>query len=388
LRQKTGSEALGGNQSASAGDSLTIKDNRLLNPDPPILEIIPYNETSTVDRLLDRIRNSLKSPPKPHTYGREWILYDPKGGEYFHKIGTRWAQFIENKQLDESPLTRVGIIPGMTLEVRPPKQRIVVINLRPLVGGGEEALLLEYFDLKTVGGLLNRIQNSIPQLSAESYGTKWILYDPASGHYFDDIAKRDSRVLEAVGIATGDGDTFLDVRPPAIVNPESGQNLWQWWTGLKTELKVAVIAGLFTIVVAIVTGIFNLGVAIYNGSKASPTQTPALAATSTPTSTPDVPEPKTATVYRNASGTLFIEAEYDPPLLRRGETLSLEASTRESFDDVPRLLLPSEIESVSAGKTHGRLSCDSGDQPVWYRFLITDAQGKRWYGKSAIAKRR
>jgi hypothetical protein len=103
---------------------------------------------------------------------------------------------------------------------------------------------------------------------------------------------------------------------------------------------------------------------------------------------PDVPEPKRATIYRNASGTLFIEAEYDLAQLRRGETLSLEASTRENFDDVPRLLPQSEIESASAGKTQGRLSYDPGNQPVWYRFLVTDAQGKRWYGIPAIANRR
>jgi hypothetical protein len=228
-RPKIGSEALRDSQSAPAGEtlpSLTTKDNRLSDPDPPILEIIPYKETPTVDKLLDRIWNSLKSPPKvpdPHTYGREWILYDPKG-EYFHKIGTRWAQFIENKQLDGRPLREVGITPNMTLEVRPPKQRIVIINQRPLVGGSEEPLLLEYSDLKTVGGLLNRIQISIPELSVESYGTKWILYDPGSGRYFDDIAKGDSRVLRAAGIAIEDGDTFLDVRPPLIVNPQLGSH--------------------------------------------------------------------------------------------------------------------------------------------------------------------
>jgi hypothetical protein len=64
------------------------------------------------------------------------------------------------------------------------------------------------------------------------------------------------------------------------------------WIGLKIELKVPVIAGLFAIAVAIVTGIFNLGVAIYNGFKASPTPTPVVSAapmpssSSTPTPTP------------------------------------------------------------------------------------------------------
>ena len=111
VRHKTGSDALGDSQSASAHETppiLTTKDNRLSDPDPPILEIIPYKEMPTVDKLLDRIWNSLKSPPKvpdPHTYGREWILYDPKG-EYFHKIGTPWAQFIENKQLDPGAFCR------------------------------------------------------------------------------------------------------------------------------------------------------------------------------------------------------------------------------------------------------------------------------------------
>jgi hypothetical protein len=212
MPQKTGSHALGGSQSASADDSLIIRDNRLRDPNPPILEIIPYKETPTVDKLLDRIWNSLLPRPRPYSYGREWILYAK--GEYFHKVGTRWAQFIERKQLDERPLREVGIIPNMILEVHPPKQRFVVINQRPLVGGGEEPLLLEYFGLKTVSGLLNRIQNSIPDFSVESYGSKWILYDPATGRYFDDIVKGDSRVLEAAGIATDDGDTFLDVRPP------------------------------------------------------------------------------------------------------------------------------------------------------------------------------
>jgi hypothetical protein len=92
--------------------------------------------------------------------------------------------------------------------------------------------------------------------------------------------------------------------------------IWHWWIGLKTELKVAVIGGLFAVVVAIVTGICNLGVAIYNGFKASPT--PVLSATPMP----KIPQPKTATVYRTSSGNLFIEATYDPPHLRRGETLS------------------------------------------------------------------
>jgi hypothetical protein len=93
-------------------------------------------------------------------------------------------------------------------------------------------------------------------------------------------------------------------------------------------------------------------------------------------------------VYRNAAGTLFIQAFYNPPQLRRGEKLFLEASTRESFDEVPRLLLPSEIESVSAGETQGRLSYDPGNLPVWYRFLVTDVQEKHRYGKAAIANRR
>jgi TIR domain len=283
VRQKTGTDALGDSQSASAGGtppSITIKDNRLGDPDPPILEIIPYKETPTVDEFLDRIRRSLTSPPRvpdPGSYGRQWILYS--NGHYFHEMGRRWAQFIEGRQLDQRPLREVGINPGITLEVQPPTQSIVVINKRPLVGGNEEPLLLEYSDLKTVGGFLNRIQNAIQKLSADSYGTDWILYDPASGRYFDDIVKGDSRVLQAAGIATEDGDTFLDVRPP----PHPGA-AWRWWIGLKTELKVAVIGALFAIVVAIITGTGNLVVAINNRAKASPT--PVVSATFTPASTP------------------------------------------------------------------------------------------------------
>jgi hypothetical protein len=59
-QQRTGSEGLGDSQSVSAGEtpSLTIKDNRLRDPAPPILEIVPYKETPTVDKLLDRIWHS------------------------------------------------------------------------------------------------------------------------------------------------------------------------------------------------------------------------------------------------------------------------------------------------------------------------------------------
>jgi hypothetical protein len=276
--QKTGSDALEGSQSVSAGDSLTIRDNRLRDPHPPILEIIPYKETPTVDKLLDRIWNSLKSPPKvpdPHTYGREWILYDPKG-EYFHNIGTRWAQFIENKQLDERPLREVGINPGMTLEVQRAKQARIIVNPRPFLGAGAEILVFVYKELRDVAGFLNKIQDSIPELSAENYGTKWVLYNPERGRT-PKIVKGDSRALRTAEIATEeDGDAFLYVQPPRQIEQAS---VWRWWTELKPELKAAVIAGSFAIVVAVVTGIFNLRVASYNGAKVSPTPMPVQAST-------------------------------------------------------------------------------------------------------------
>jgi hypothetical protein len=271
-QKKTGSDALGDSQSASAGDSLTIKDNRLLNFDPPILAQIPYKETPTVDEFTDRIRRSLTSPPKvpdPGSYGRQWILYS--NGHYFHEMGRRWAQFIEGKQLDQRPLREVGINPGMTLEVQPPKQARIIVNPRPFLGAGAEILQFVYAELRDVGGFINRIQNGIPELSVESYGTRWVLYDPAIGRYFDDIVKGDSRVLWTAGIPNEDGDTFLDVRPPP--RQVKHANVWRWWIDLKTELKVAVIGGLFAIVVAIVTGIGNLVVARYNGAKVSPTAT-------------------------------------------------------------------------------------------------------------------
>jgi Tol biopolymer transport system component len=288
-RQKTGSDALGDSQSASAGNSLTIKDNRLLNFDPPILAQIPYKETPTVDELTDRIRISLTSPPKvpdPGSYGRQWILYS--NGRYFHEMGRRWAQFIEGKQLDQRPLREVGINPGMTLEVQPPKQAKIIVNPRPFLGAGAEILQFVYAELRDVGGFINRIQNWIPELSVESYGTRWVLYDPATGRYFDDIVKGDSRVLWTAGIPNEDGDTFLDVRPPppGAAGQVKQANVWRWWNGLKTELKVAVIGGLFAIVVAIVTGIGNLVVATYNGAKVSPAPSPSPTITQ---ATPQVP---------------------------------------------------------------------------------------------------
>jgi hypothetical protein len=302
VRHKTGSDALGDSQSTSAGDTLTIKDNRLLNPDPPILAQIPYKETPTVDELLDSIRRSLTSPPKvpdPGSYGRQWILYS--NGHYFHEMGRRWAQFVDGKQLDRRPLREVGINPGMTLEIQPPKQAILVVNPRPFLGAGVETLQFVYSELRDVGGFINRIQNWIPELSVESYGTRWVLYDPATGRYFDDIVKGDSRVLWTAGIANEDGDTFLDVRPPQHRQVEQA-NVLRRWSGLKTELKVAIIAGLFAIVVAIVTGIFNLGVAHYNGSKVISTPTPA-SPTSTPTGT-GIPN-SLAKLYEDRNGVVF-----------------------------------------------------------------------------------
>jgi hypothetical protein len=167
--RKTGSDALGDSQSTVAGDTLTIKDNRLLNPDPPILAQIPYKETPTVDELLDSIRRALTSPPKvpdPGSYGRQWILYS--NGHYFHEMGRRWAQFIDGKQLDRRSLRKVGINPGMRLEIQPPKQAILGVNPRPFLGAGAETLQFVYLELRDVGGFINRIQNWIPELSVES----------------------------------------------------------------------------------------------------------------------------------------------------------------------------------------------------------------------------
>jgi hypothetical protein len=87
------------------------------------------------------------------------------------------------------------------------------------------------------------------------------------------------------------------VRPPSAAGQVEEANVWQRWIGLRTELKVPIIAGLFAIAVAIVTGIFNLGIAIYNGFRASPTPTPILSPTPTltlrpllaPSPTPEVP---------------------------------------------------------------------------------------------------
>jgi hypothetical protein len=179
----------------------------------------------------------------------------------------------------------------MTLEVQPPKQAIIIVNPRPFLGAGAEILQFVYAELRDVGGFINRIQNWIPELSVESYGIRWVLYEPATGRYFDDIVKGDSRVLWTAGIANEDGDTFLDVRPPQHRQVEQA-NVLRRWIGLKTELKVAVVAGLFGIVVAIVTGIFNLGVAIYNGFKVSSTPTPVVSAAPVPIATP-TPNPPT-----------------------------------------------------------------------------------------------
>jgi hypothetical protein len=174
----------------------------------------------------------------------------------------------------------------------------------------------------------------------------------------------------------------------------------KWFKNLRTEVKLPLIAGIFLLLAAVITGSINVVTAIINAGSKAPTVSPAPAAplvsasasltspTPYPYPTPEIPLPEIATIYRTAGGTLFIRAYYDPPLLRRGETLCLQASTRESFDDVPMLLPQSEVESLYNGKTEGRLVYDPGDQPVWYRFVVLDAHQKPFYGKSAIAKKR
>jgi hypothetical protein len=162
--------------------------------------------------------------------------------------------------------------------------------------------------------------------------------------------------------------------------------IWHWWIGLNTELKVPVICGLFGILVAIVTGICNLGVAIYNGSKPAP----ALSATPMPTtsaSTPEAPQPKTATVYYNYAAKPFIQASYDPPQLHAGEVLFFQASTSPNFDDNPPLMVPLEIEYVPRGFLQGLLLRDPRDQKVWYRFFIKTAH-ETYFGESSIASKR
>jgi hypothetical protein len=179
--------------------------------------------------------------------------------------------------------------------------------------------------------------------------------------------------------------------------------LWQhftdWFNRQNQPVQAAVVAGMIAVLVAFITGAFTLTAAIIN-TIAKPTPAPLLTpspapplsptATASPVSdpTPEAPQPKKATTYYTSDGRLLIEVLYDPPQLRRGETLSFQASTRESFDDTQPLLPPSNIEFVEKGRTEGRLLYDPKDQPVWVRLIIIDGQGKPWYGKSIKATKR
>jgi hypothetical protein len=102
----------------------------------------------------------------------------------------------------------------------------------------------------------------------------------------------------------------------SVVKNERRPGFWRsicrWWIGVKPELKVPVIAGLFAIVVAIVTGIFSLGVAIYNGSKVPSRPTPVLSAAPMPIATP-TPNPPAPTPVLSSSPMPIATPTPNPP---------------------------------------------------------------------------
>jgi hypothetical protein len=171
--------------------------------------------------------------------------------------------------------------------------------------------------------------------------------------------------------------------------------LWQqfnnWWKNLSPQVHQGVIGGIFALLAAVIAGCFVL-CSKTPAPLLTPSPTPSFSPTATvspvSTPTPEVPQPTKATIYYTSDGRVLIEVLYDPPQLRRDETLSCEASTRENFDESQLLLPQSKIESPKEGHTQGRLLYDPRDQPVWCRLLIIDGQGKSWYGKPIRATKR
>jgi Phage integrase, N-terminal SAM-like domain len=214
-------------------------------------------------------------------------------------------------------------------------------------------------------------------------------------------------------------DTSNQVGPAAAVPLEKikrGKNMGQrfeafqrWYKDLDTAHKVgliiAVVTGTFLICGTIITGTFNLASALIT-TFAKPSPPPTLSAspsptvsfssagtvspfpTPTPSPTPEVPQASEAKIYYTSDGRVMIVAWYVPPQLRPGETLLYQAALSQNFDDTPTLLPESNIEDVGKGQTQGRLKYDPKDRPVWFRFIIIDAQGKPWYGKSVLAPKR
>jgi hypothetical protein len=82
-----------------------------------------YPLFGTVSEFLDDLYSAVRSAVPPHTYGRKWILRDPKTGKSFAEMGRTWAKANLGTQNDERSLAEVGIEPDMSLDAIPmPKE--------------------------------------------------------------------------------------------------------------------------------------------------------------------------------------------------------------------------------------------------------------------------
>ena len=147
------------------------------------------------------------------------------------------------------------------------------------------------------------------------------------------------------------------------------RDIWHWWTGLKTELKV-----LF----AIVTGICYLVVTIIsNGHKASPTPALSVTPAPNPSSTEDGPSVRTATATRNRFGEVIITASFDPQQLKQGKTLTLQVSRTRDFRRNEELVPEVNVGSLATTVVTAKLDSDPENIPFYCRFLAKSAQNTR-----------
>jgi uncharacterized linocin/CFP29 family protein len=171
---------------------------------------IDYAKTPTVDALLHKIYDHIRSQVAANSYGEEWILRH-ETGEPFYLLGAIRAQLFD-KPRDDRSLGEVGMKPGMKFEVERHKESFLYVNLDPKAAENPKNIKpITYEDVHSVDGLLSMIGKLVvPTQSSTTYGDKWSLYNPASGETLQGIGpeyakcntlEKDGRSLAAAGIA-------------------------------------------------------------------------------------------------------------------------------------------------------------------------------------------
>jgi hypothetical protein len=96
---------------------------------------------------------------------------------------------------------------------------------------------------------------------------------------------------------------------------------------------------------------------------------------------PSVPSPSGATLIPTSSGQLTLKVLFSPPQLRNGERLYVQTSWNENFN-APYPAPPEQIRDPSLGWAFTAFDTKAGEQKIWFRFEVRDAEDKLWYGTS------